>query len=79
LVVNDGIDQIEGLISDLRNIVKYFKRSPCHLYKFVEVANDYAIEVGNDCLLMLKQGGTQHIKCLTLALSIGLHLVLMLK
>jgi len=38
--------QIEGLISDLRNTVKYFKRSPCHLYKFVEVANDYAIEVG---------------------------------
>jgi hypothetical protein len=28
LVVNDGLDQIDGLISDLRNTVKYFKRSP---------------------------------------------------
>jgi hypothetical protein len=49
LVVNDGLDQIEGLISDLRNTVKYFKRSPTRLYKFVEVCNDYAITVGK-CL-----------------------------
>ena len=49
LVVNDGLNQIEGLISDLRNTAKYFKRSPSRLYKFVEVCNDYAIEVGK-CL-----------------------------
>ncbi|KAG2570423.1 hypothetical protein PVAP13_7KG053036 [Panicum virgatum] len=49
LVVNDGLNQIEGLISDLRNTVKYFKRSPSRLYKFVEVCNDYSIEVGK-CL-----------------------------
>jgi hypothetical protein len=29
------------------------------------------LKLENVCLLMLKQGGTQHIKCLTLALSIG--------
>jgi hypothetical protein len=29
------------LISDLRNTVKYFKRSPTHMYKFVEVCNQY--------------------------------------
>ena len=46
LVVNDGLDQIEGVISDLRNAVKYFKRSPSRLYKFVEVCNDYVIEIG---------------------------------
>ena len=49
LVVNDGLEPIEGLISDLRNTVKYFKRSPSRLYKFVEVCNDYAIQVGK-CL-----------------------------
>ena len=49
LVVNDGLNQIEGLISDLRNTVKYFKRSPSHLYKFVEVCKDYSIKVGK-CL-----------------------------
>jgi hypothetical protein len=49
LVVNDGLDPIEGLISDLRNTVKYFKRTPSRLYKFVEVCNDYAIKVGK-CL-----------------------------
>jgi hypothetical protein len=49
LVVNDGLEPIEGLISELRNTVKYFKRSPSRLYKFVEVCNDYAIKVGK-CL-----------------------------
>jgi hypothetical protein len=51
LVVNDGLDQIEGLISDLRNTVKYFKRSPSRLYKFVVVCNEYAIKVGK-CLFL---------------------------
>jgi len=32
LFVNDGLNQIEGLISDLRNTVKYFKRSPSRMY-----------------------------------------------
>jgi hypothetical protein len=49
LVVNDGLEPVEPLISDLRNSVKYFKRSPSRLYKFFEVCNDYAIKVGK-CL-----------------------------
>jgi hypothetical protein len=49
LVVSDDLDQIEGLISDLRNTMKYFKMSPSRLYKFVEVCNEYAIKVGK-CL-----------------------------
>jgi hypothetical protein len=54
LVVNDGLEPVEPLISDLRNTVKYFKRSPSRLYKFVEVCNDYAIKVGKCLSLNVK-------------------------
>jgi hypothetical protein len=37
LVVNDGLVPLEPLISDLRNTVKYFKKSPSQMYTFVEV------------------------------------------
>jgi hypothetical protein len=49
LVVHDGLEPVEPLISDLRNTVKYFKRSPSRLCKFVLVCNDYSIKVGK-CL-----------------------------
>jgi hypothetical protein len=35
LVVNDGLVPLEPLIRDLRNIVKYFKKSQCtNLWRF---------------------------------------------
>jgi hypothetical protein len=51
LVVNDGLEQINSLISDLRNTVKYFKKSPARMYKFMEVCNQYAIKVGKGLCL----------------------------
>ncbi|KAJ1270677.1 hypothetical protein BS78_06G070100 [Paspalum vaginatum] len=46
LVVNDGLQPIDPLISNVRNTVKYFKRSPARMYKFVEVCNNYSVTVG---------------------------------
>jgi hypothetical protein len=46
LVVNDGLQLVDSLISDLRNIVNSFKRSLTHMYKFVEVCNQYSVKVG---------------------------------
>uniref|UniRef100_A0A0A8ZZ11 hAT-like transposase RNase-H fold domain-containing protein n=1 Tax=Arundo donax TaxID=35708 RepID=A0A0A8ZZ11_ARUDO len=51
LVVNDGLQPIESLITNLRNTVKYFKRSPSRMYKFVEVCNNYSIKVGRGLCL----------------------------
>ncbi|KAJ1268708.1 hypothetical protein BS78_07G155900 [Paspalum vaginatum] len=54
LVVNDGLEPVDDLISSLRDTVKYFKRSPSRMYKFVEVCNDYAIKVGKRLSLDVK-------------------------
>jgi hypothetical protein len=54
LVVNDGLQPIDNLISCLRNTVKYFKRSPSHMYKFVEVCNNYSVKVGKGLSLDVK-------------------------
>ncbi|KAJ1280364.1 hypothetical protein BS78_04G226700 [Paspalum vaginatum] len=54
LVVNDGLEPVDDLISSLRDTVKYFKRSPSRMYKFVEVCNDYAIKVGKGLSLDVK-------------------------
>ena len=54
LVVNDGLQPLESLISDLRNTVKFFKRSPARMYKFVQVCNQYAIKVGKGLTLDVK-------------------------
>jgi len=54
LVVNDGLQPLESLISDLRNTVKFFKRSPACMYKFVQVCNQYAIKVGKGLTLDVK-------------------------
>jgi hypothetical protein len=37
LTVNDGLQPIDDLISNLRELVKYFKRSPSRMYKFMDV------------------------------------------
>ncbi|WVZ76057.1 hypothetical protein U9M48_024059 [Paspalum notatum var. saurae] len=36
LVVQDGLLPVDPLISKLRNIVKYFKKSPSRLHKFMD-------------------------------------------
>jgi hypothetical protein len=54
LVVNDGLQPIDSLISDLRNTVKYFKRSPTRMYKFVEVCNQYSVKVRQGLCLDVK-------------------------
>jgi hypothetical protein len=54
LVVNDGLVPLEQLINDISNTVKYFKKSPSLMYKFVEVCNQYAIEVGKGLPLDVK-------------------------
>jgi hypothetical protein len=54
LVVNDGLQPIDNLIPCLRNTVKYFKRSPSRMYKFVEVCNNYSVKVGKRLSLDVK-------------------------
>ena len=54
LAVNDGLQPLDGLLSNLRDTVKYFKRSPTRMYKFVEVCNEYAIKVGKGLSLDVK-------------------------
>ncbi|KAJ1276924.1 hypothetical protein BS78_05G253900 [Paspalum vaginatum] len=54
LVVNDGLQPINPLISNVRNTVKYFKRSPARMYKFVEVCNNYSVKVGKGLSLDVK-------------------------
>ncbi|XP_024313494.1 zinc finger BED domain-containing protein RICESLEEPER 2-like [Brachypodium distachyon] len=46
LVVKDGAACLEDLISNLRETVKYFKKSPARLHKFVEICRDLRIDVG---------------------------------
>lgn len=45
LVVQDGLAAVEALISNLRNTVKYFKKSPSRLHNFLVVCNEYDVEV----------------------------------
>jgi hypothetical protein len=54
LVVNDGLQPIDSLIGDIRNKVKFFKRSPTRMYKFVEVCNQYSVKVGQGLCLDVK-------------------------
>jgi len=54
LVVNDGLQPIETLISNLRNTMKYFKKSPTRIYKFVEVCNNYSVKDGKGLSLDVK-------------------------
>ena len=46
LVVNDGMAPLETLISKLRESVKYMKKSPSRMYKFLEICKSIALEVG---------------------------------
>ncbi|XP_023157060.1 zinc finger BED domain-containing protein RICESLEEPER 2-like [Zea mays] len=50
LTVNDGLQPIDDLISNLRETVKYFKRSPSRMYKFMDVCKEYAVKVGKRSL-----------------------------
>jgi hypothetical protein len=54
LVVNDGLQPIDDLISNLRETVKYFKRSPSRMYKFMDVCKEYAVKVGKGLSLDVK-------------------------
>ncbi|XP_025881816.1 zinc finger BED domain-containing protein RICESLEEPER 2-like [Oryza sativa Japonica Group] len=54
LVVNDGLQQIQSLITNVRNTVKYFKKSPARMYKFVGVCNTYSIKVGRGLSIDVK-------------------------
>ncbi|KAJ1296422.1 hypothetical protein BS78_01G299400 [Paspalum vaginatum] len=54
LVVNDELQAIDLLINNVRNTVKYFKRSPARMYKFVEVCNRYSVPVGKGLSLYVK-------------------------
>ena len=47
LVVNDGLEPIDSSISSLSNMVKYFKKSPSRMYKFIEVCNNCSIVHAN--------------------------------
>ena len=54
LVVQDGTTIMAPLIENLRETVKYFKKSPSRLHKFVETCKILGVEVGNhlhlDCV-----------------------------
>ncbi|XP_044369507.1 zinc finger BED domain-containing protein RICESLEEPER 1-like [Triticum aestivum] len=46
LVVNDGLEPLQAFISSLRETVKYLKKSPSRMYKFLEVCKTLNIEPG---------------------------------
>jgi hypothetical protein len=46
LVVKDGTAVLESLISNLRSTVKYIKKSPSRLHKFVEICRSLALKIG---------------------------------
>eukprot|EP00267_Zea_mays_P054664 XP_020407920.1 zinc finger BED domain-containing protein RICESLEEPER 2-like [Zea mays] len=54
LAVNDGLQPIDDLISNLRETVKYFKRSPSRMYKFMDVCKEYVVKVGKGLSLDVK-------------------------
>jgi hypothetical protein len=46
LVVNDGTTALASLIDNLRSTVKYIKKSPSRMHKFVEVCRSLALQIG---------------------------------
>jgi hypothetical protein len=46
LVVNDGTTILASLIDNLRSTVKYIKKSPSHMHKFVEICRSLALQIG---------------------------------
>lgn len=54
LVVQDGLHEVDSLIDKLRNTVKYFKKSPSRLHKFMAVCNEYDITIGKGLCLDCK-------------------------
>ena len=46
LVVNDGTTALASLIDNLRSTVKYIKKSPSRMHKFVEICRSLALQIG---------------------------------
>jgi hypothetical protein len=46
LVVNDGITVLASLIENLRLTVKYLKKSPSRMHKFVAICRSLALQIG---------------------------------
>ncbi|KAM0860378.1 hypothetical protein ACQ4PT_046569 [Festuca glaucescens] len=46
LVVNDGLQPLQPLVSNLRETVKYMKKSPSRMYKFLEVCKSMNLTIG---------------------------------
>ena len=46
LVVNDGLQPLEPLINKLRETVKYIKKSPSRMYKFLQICSSLALQIG---------------------------------
>ena len=46
LVVQDGTACMSTLVTNLRETVKYFKKSPARLHKFIEIYGSLGLEIG---------------------------------
>ena len=46
LVVQDGTACMSTLVTNLRETVKYFKKSPSRLHKFVEICRSLGLKIG---------------------------------
>lgn len=51
LVVQDGTACMSTLVMNLRETVKYFKKSPSRLHKFVEICRSLGLEIGEHLTL----------------------------
>ena len=66
LVVQDGLANIHGLLTKIRETTKYLKRSTYAMQKFETALNQCKLKGHKKLLWMSKLGGIQFLKCLIL-------------
>ena len=61
LIVKDGLQEIDGVIENIRESVKYIRGSPNE--KFEEIIGELGINCGGALHLMLPHVGTRLVTC----------------
>ncbi len=65
LMVQNGLREINEIINDIRESVKYLKKSPTLVHKFSEIAKQLGISIKKSGYqMMFLRDGTQFTKCL---------------
>jgi len=69
LVVNDGTTALASLIENLRCTVKYLKKSPSRMHKFVEICRSLALQIGEGMRLDVSTRWSSTYKMLRTAIA----------